>query len=66
MMKSIFEAKWRKTLNKSDPVRQGNKLRTYSRFKQKFTYEIYLDFDKNYSERHKITGLRQKLDDTMS
>ncbi len=43
-MKSIFEAKWRQALNKNDPVRQGDKLQTYSRFKQKFTCEIYLDF----------------------
>ena len=57
-MKSIFEVKQRQALNKDDPVRQGNKLRTYSQFKQKFTYEIYLNFDKNYRKRQIITQLR--------
>ncbi len=57
-MKSIFQAKRRHALNKNDPVRQGNKLRTYPRFKQKFTYEIYLDVDKNYRKRQIITQIR--------
>ncbi len=42
----------------NDPVRQGNELRTYSRFKQKFTYKIYVDFNKNYRKRQIITKIR--------
>ncbi len=57
-MKSIFEAKWRQTLNNNGPVRQRKQLQTYFRFKQKFTFEIYLDFDNNYHKRHIITKIR--------
>ena len=57
-MKSMFEAKWRQTLNSNGPVRQRKQLQTYSRFKQKVTFKIYLDFDNNYHKRHIITKIR--------
>ena len=56
-LKSIYEAQWANVLNRNNEV-SGNKLRTYSSFKQAFKFEKYLLACKTKDRRSIMTKLR--------
>ena len=59
-MKYIFELQWLNELSRNihQGDGEGNKLRTYCKFKRKFEYEKYLDSESNFFKRRNITKFR--------
>jgi hypothetical protein len=56
----IVDYKWRCEISRKPEVGtgSGNKVETYSEFKNDFKYEKYLDFHTNFKERRLISKLR--------
>jgi hypothetical protein len=58
-MKSIYESQWHDKINRaSNNGIEGNKLRTYCTFKEKFEMENYLLFGSSKTERSSLSKLR--------
>ena len=58
-LKYIYEFQWANAKNKNENKNnEGNKLRTYNKFKKQFNYEAYLDFEPDFRKRRNITRLR--------
>ena len=57
-MKYIFEFQWLNELSRNIHLGDGNKLRTYYKFKRKLEYEKYLDSESDFFKRRNITKFR--------
>ena len=59
-LKHIFNFQWKNALNKETPdnTNEGNKMRTYLKFKKELRYEEYLDYNPDFRIRRNITKLR--------
>ena len=59
-MKHIFEFQWLNELSRNIHLGygEGNKLRTYYKFKREFEYEKYLDTESDFFKRRNITKFR--------